>query len=534
MMTHLHHYSRALAPLIHSSCRQQQQQQRQQLLQKRLIISSTAAIASASSASTAAATTTTTATTTVADHHHVKINKFSRLQSLKLELQQEDISLHDFVGTNGSDDKNNNNSNNKNDSRNYSSPNSLPPQPPSSSSSIATIIQRKKASPRDPTKILPKPQWLKVQPATSPKYHELRSTVRSLGLATVCEEAKCPNIGDCWGGGSGNGSNIISPTDNVVATTTSTTPELDEFLKHHGTATATIMIMGDTCTRGCSFCAVKTSRKPPPIDPDEPNKVAAAVHSWGLDYVVLTSVDRDDLEDQGAGHFRRVVQRLKELNTPTTTTTTTTTTSDSSNNNNNDDNGDEMKMEKKKQLIVEALTPDFCGQLDLVTQVATSGLDVYAHNIETVERLTPRVRDRRAGYYQSLQVLSHVKKVTTTNNRDGGGVLTKTSIMLGLGETDDEIRTTLQDLRNNDVDVVTFGQYLQPSRRHLPVKEYVTPEKFEEWRIEAEEVFGFKYCASGPLVRSSYKAGEFFLKNMVREKKREREILEKAAAASAV
>lgn len=218
--------------------------------------------------------------------------------------------------------------------------------------------------------------------------------------------------------------------------------------------------------------------------------------SWGLDYVVLTSVDRDDLVDQGAGHFGRVVGRLKELN------------------GGGGRDGESVEKEKKK-LIVEALTPDFQGDLDLVSIVATSGLDVYAHNIETVERLTPRVRDRRAGYTQSLKVLSHVKSVNPN-------VLTKTSIMLGLGETDDEVRTTLRDLRSNDVDVVTFGQYLQPTKRHLPVKEYVTPEKFDEWRIEAEEEFGFKYCASGPLVRSSYKAGEFFLKNMVRERERAR------------
>ena len=155
------------------------------------------------------------------------------------------------------------------------------------------------------------------------------------------------------------------------------------------------------------------------------------------------------------------------------------------------------------------------GDLDLVTRVASSGLDVYAHNVETVERLTPRVRDRRAGYDQSMRVLAHVKTVNPN-------ILTKTSIMLGLGETDDEVRATLDELRRNDVDVVTFGQYLQPSRRHLPVKEYVTPDKFDEWRVVAETEMGFKYCASGPLVRSSYKAGEFFLKNMVREKEREK------------
>ena len=320
--------------------------------------------------------------------------------------------------------------------------------------------KRKKAPPRS-SNILPKPNWLKAAPATSPTYHQLRHTVRQLGLATVCEEARCPNIGDCWGGGG-----------DAMETT----------------ATATIMIMGDTCTRGCRFCSVQTSRTPPPLDVEEPKKVAEAVTQWGLDYVVLTSVDRDDLEDQGAGHFRKVVQRLK--------------------------GGDDVREDGRKKLIVEALTPDFRGEKDLIALVATSGLDVYAHNVETVERLTPRVRDRRAGYTQSLDVLSHVKSVAGET-----AMLTKTSIMLGLGETDDEIRTTLNDLRSVDVDVVTFGQYLQPTKKHLPVKEYVPPEKFEEWRICAEEEFGFKYCASGPLVRSSYKAGEFFLKHMVRERR---------------
>jgi lipoic acid synthetase len=239
------------------------------------------------------------------------------------------------------------------------------------------------------------------------------------------------------------------------------------------------MIMGDTCTRGCSFCSVKTSRKPSPLDPQEPDKVADAITKWGLDYVVLTSVDRDDLEDQGSLHFRKVVQRLKERN---------------------------------PDLLVEALTPDFTGKTELIDNVATSGLDVYAHNVETVERLTPRVRDRRAGYEQSLRVLEHVKTL------DSVSCLTKTSIMLGLGETDEEIRQTLKDLRERDVDVVTFGQYLQPTRRHLPVKEYVTPEKFDEWQVEAQGL-GFKYVASGPLVRSSYKAGEFFLKNLLKNQR---------------
>ena len=315
-------------------------------------------------------------------------------------------------------------------------------------------IERRKASKR-PDKILPKPSWIKAQPATSENYLSLRSTVRELGLATVCEEAKCPNIGECWGGGKDS------------------------------TATATIMIMGDTCTRGCSFCAVKTSRKPPPLDSEEPEKVSRAIIEWGLDYVVLTSVDRDDLEDQGSGHFRAVVQKLKE-----------------------------KSHVAGKELLVEALTPDFRGDLSLVSKVATSGLDVYAHNIETVERLQRRVRDHRANYKQSLSVLEHVKTVNSH-------ALTKTSIMLGLGEADEDIRQTLCDLRNNDVDVVTFGQYLQPSRRHLPVKEYVTPEKYLEWQEEAESM-GFKYVASGPLVRSSYKAGEFFIKNLINQREKEK------------
>ena len=305
---------------------------------------------------------------------------------------------------------------------------------------------RRKAAKR-PSKILPKPRWLKAKPADSENYQNLRSTVRELGLATVCEEARCPNIGECWGGGE------------------------DE------TATATIMIMGDTCTRGCRFCSVKTSKAPPPLDPDEPEKVSSAIAKWGLNYVVLTSVDRDDLEDQGSDHFRQVVQRLKE---------------------------------KKPNLLVEALTPDFQGNKDLVHAVATSGLDVFAHNMETVERLTPYVRDRRATYQQSLDVLEYVKSL--------GHCLTKTSLMLGLGETDEDIQKTLEDLRAIDVDVVTFGQYLQPTKRHVPVKEYITPEKFEEWQERAESM-GFTYVASGPLVRSSYKAGEFFLKNYLKERK---------------
>jgi lipoyl synthase len=343
----------------------------------------------------------------------------ARLQSFRERLANDGATLDEFATTITKINNNNNNNN--------------------------------KAPPRS-GKILPKPKWLKVAPANSENYQKLRSTVRELGLATVCEEAKCPNIGDCWGGGKDQ------------------------------TATATIMIMGDTCTRGCRFCSVKTSRAPPPLDPQEPAKVSDAIARWGLDYVVLTSVDRDDLPDQGSQHFRQVIQMIKQ---------------------------------KKPDLLVEALTPDFSGDKALIEDLAKSGLDVFAHNMETVERLTPHVRDRRAKYRQSLSVLEHVKSLSYKTSI---APLTKTSLMLGLSETDEEVRQTLLDLRAIDVDVVTFGQYLQPTRRHLPVKEYVTPEKFVEWQAEAEGM-GFKYVASGPLVRSSYKAGEFFLQNYLREQK---------------
>jgi len=316
-------------------------------------------------------------------------------------------------------------------------------------------IKRKKAAPRS-SKILPKPRWLKSKPANSENYKRLRDTVSDLGLATVCEEARCPNIGECWGGG-----------DDQVAT-------------------ATIMIMGDTCTRGCRFCSVATSKAPPPLDPNEPEKVSTAIAEWGLDYVVLTSVDRDDLEDQGANHFAAVVRALKT---------------------------------KKPELLVESLAPDFQGDRALIEILANAKPDVFAHNMETVEALTPRVRDRRAGYHQSLQVLEHVKSLALVGT-SGAAMLTKTSLMLGLGETDEQIRTTLRDLRAAGVDVVTFGQYLQPTKQHLPVKHYVTPEKFDQWQEEAASM-GFLYVASGPLVRSSYKAGEFFLKNYLKDQSKE-------------
>ncbi|XP_073697877.1 lipoyl synthase, mitochondrial [Garra rufa] len=294
------------------------------------------------------------------------------------------------------------------------------------------------------------PPWLKTEIPIGKNYNKLKNTLRELNLHTVCEEARCPNIGECWGGG------------------------------EYATATATIMLMGDTCTRGCRFCSVKTARRPPPLDPDEPYNTAKAIAAWGLDYVVLTSVDRDDIPDGGAEHFAKTVFNLKERN---------------------------------PKILVECLTPDFRGDLAAVEKIALSGLDVYAHNVETVRDLQRHVRDPRANFDQSLSVLRHAKKVKPS-------LLTKTSIMLGLGETDAQIHAALKELRDAGVDCLTLGQYMQPTKRHLKVDEYVTPEKFAYWEKVGQEM-GFVYTASGPLVRSSYKAGEFFLKNLLEKRKTE-------------
>lgn len=292
---------------------------------------------------------------------------------------------------------------------------------------------------------LPKPNWIKIRPPSGERYLNLKTLMKDLNLATVCQEAQCPNLSECWGGG-----------------------------------TATIMLMGEVCTRGCRFCNVKTGNPKGKLDLEEPRKVAYAVSKMDLDYVVLTSVDRDDLPDEGSGHFAQTVALLKELS---------------------------------PNLIVEVLTPDFKGNETYIGRIVASLPDVFAHNVETVERLTKRVRDPRAGYAQSLRVLEYVKELDSTR-------VTKSSIMLGLGETDEEVRQTLRDLRSVGCDVVTFGQYLQPQKRHLPVEEYVTPEKFSEWQVESENM-GFLYVASGPLVRSSYRAGEFFMKGMIEKRKKQ-------------
>jgi lipoyl synthase len=265
---------------------------------------------------------------------------------------------------------------------------------------------------------------------------KLRKSLRDRSLYTVCEEARCPNLGECWDQG-----------------------------------TATIMLMGDVCTRGCRFCAVKTGNPRGWLDHDEPAKVASTAEIPGLRYLVLTSVDRDDLPDFGAGHYAETIRLLKQ---------------------------------KRSSLLVEALVPDFQGSHEAVHTLCDSGVDVYAHNIETVDRLHRRVRDVRATYQQTLDTLAEAKRYRP-------GVFTKSSIMLGLGETEDEIRQTMADLRAHGVDILTLGQYLQPNKKLLPVERYVTPEEFDTLKQWAEQDYGFAYCASGPMVRSSYKAAEHFV-----------------------
>jgi lipoic acid synthetase len=289
-----------------------------------------------------------------------------------------------------------------------------------------------------------KPAWLKRGLPSGERFTEIQSTLREHDLHTVCEEASCPNRGECWSGRDGPG-------------------------------TATFMLMGDRCSRGCNFCDVATGGMEP-LDPDEPSNVADAVAEIGLEYVVLTSVDRDDLPDQGAGHFAETVREIRRRDGDT---------------------------------LIEALIPDFRGDPDLVGDVIDAGPDVIAHNVETVERLQQPVRDRRAGYEQSLSVLRQVA--------DSSDAYAKTSVMLGVGEYDHEVYETLVDLREAGVDVVTFGQYLRPSASHLAVEEYVHPDKFDTWRQVAEAELGFLYCASGPMVRSSYRAGELFVEALRRD-----------------
>jgi lipoyl synthase len=286
----------------------------------------------------------------------------------------------------------------------------------------------------------PKPEWLKVQLPSGPGFERVRRLLKDLKLHTVCEESRCPNVAECWGGG-----------------------------------TATVMLMGDVCTRACRFCHV-SSGHPEPLDPEEPRHLAEAVRQLGLHYLVVTSVDRDDLPDQGAGHFAEAIRELKAA---------------------------------CPQTLVEVLIPDFSGRTDLLDRIVGAGPDVVAQNLETVERLTSTVRDPRAGYRQTLGVLRHLKAARPS-------LTTKSSLMLGLGETHEELRQAFEDLRAAGVDVLTLGQYLQPSPWNLEVARFVPPGEFEALRLEALGL-GFLYVAAGPLVRSSYRAAEFFLEAKLRQ-----------------
>jgi len=284
-----------------------------------------------------------------------------------------------------------------------------------------------------------KPSWLRAKMPSGPNFAAVRQTVRDHRLSTVCEESMCPNIGECWNDG-----------------------------------TATIMVMGSVCTRACRFCAVDTGNPHGWLDAEEPLNTARAVKLMGLKYVVITSVDRDDISDGGATHYAACVEEIKKLNPDT---------------------------------AVEALTPDFNGVMSDVEKVVDSGIDVFAQNVETVQRLTHPVRDPRASYAQTIAVLAHAKK----HRPD---ILTKTSLMLGLGENGHEIMQTMQDLRAVGVDILTLGQYLRPTPNHLVVERYVTPDEFDLYRAEGLEK-GFLEVVAGPLVRSSYRAEQVLQKNNV-------------------
>ena len=272
------------------------------------------------------------------------------------------------------------------------------------------------------------PDWVKVKAPGDPNYLRLKHILREKNLHTVCEEARCPNIGECW-----------------------------------GNKTATFLILGDTCTRGCRFCAIDKG-KPAALDPEEPRNVALVVKDLGLDHIVVTSVNRDDLPDGGAGHFAKTVFWIKALN---------------------------------PQIRVELLIPDFEGNLQALKTVVESGIEILNHNIETVPRLYGKVRPGHT-YECSLNILSEAKKF-----RDD--LLTKSGLMLGVGEIYSEVIATLHELREKKVDIVTLGQYLQPSNRQLKVDRYVTPDEFKEFKMAGEKL-GFRHVESGPLVRSSYHA----------------------------
>ncbi len=291
------------------------------------------------------------------------------------------------------------------------------------------------------TRLSPKkPPWLKVPFPGGERYSWIKKRAANLNLSTVCEEANCPNIGECWNGG-----------------------------------TATFMLMGDTCSRGCRFCSVKSAKNPGALDPEEPKKLAETVKNLALKYVVLTTVDRDDLPDQGASHIARCIRSTQRA---------------------------------CPEMLIEMLMPDFQGKTELVQQVINARPAVLAHNLETVRSLTGKVRDSRASYDQSLDVLRYLKQQCP----DG---YTKSSLMLGVGESRTETLQAMKDLRDAGVDFLTIGQYLQPSKKHLKVEKFMHPDEFDELALQGDKM-GFEYVASGPLVRSSYKAAEFYIERKIR------------------
>lgn len=290
------------------------------------------------------------------------------------------------------------------------------------------------------SRFAPKPPWLKVRAPGGAEYTHLKETFRELDLHTVCEEARCPNVGECWSEG-----------------------------------TATVMLLGDVCTRGCRFCAVTSGDPRGAVDGREPEHVARAIARLGLQYVVMTMVDRDDLLDGGASHVAKTVTRLREL---------------------------------RPDILVETLLGDFGGHMDYVDTTVEAAPHVWAHNIEVVKRLQRTIRDVRCSYERSLGVLERVKQKDPSR-------ITKSSIMVGIGERDDEVIETLSDLRKAGVDLVTLGQYLRPTPKHAAVDRFVTPETFAMYAEEAKKM-GFAFVASAPLVRSSYKAAEVFVRSILK------------------
>ncbi len=284
---------------------------------------------------------------------------------------------------------------------------------------------------------LRKPPWLRAKLPSGDNFKAMQQHRLGADLATVCEEANCPNMGECWNSG-----------------------------------TATFMLMGDTCTRSCRFCAVKTSRNPPPLDSQEPQRLSGALKDLNLKYIVLTTVDRDDLPDHGANHIAKCVAEIRTI---------------------------------LPDVLVEMLIPDFQGKAELIAEVVQAGPQIIGHNLECVKSLTPKVRDPRASYDQSLAVLRITRQIEPS-------VHTKSSLMLGFGESDDEVLQAMRDLRDLETDFLTLGQYLQPSKNKLPVFEYVHPDKFKWFEQEGLKM-GFAYVASGPLVRSSYLAAENFMRS---------------------